>query len=142
MDPITIGAVVGGVTSIWDAIGGFFGGGNEGSWSNGVFTPGDWNNRVSFANQQMNAYGLVASDIDSAKLDAILRAGEWQANTQRYFAQLQQEKNSGGGGSSWSGGWGSGANFLQNSNNILMWVILGLVGLFGLGAMQKKKVRY
>ena len=89
-----IGTVVGGALGgAVDFITGLFGGKKDppGEWKDGLFLPGDWNNRVAFANQQAAAYG-VQNLIDNQRLDSLLRGGNWQGLIPQYFQQLADSK--------------------------------------------------
>ena len=81
------GTTAGFIGGLIDGILGIFGA-NKGEYKNGVFYPGDWSNRLAFANQRITSLGIEGK-YNTRVLDALLRSNNpqvaWQGLTDNYL---------------------------------------------------------
>lgn len=82
-----IGSIIGGLESL------FGGKVDPGHWENGVFIPGDLNNRLATAQKKFQLAG-VSGLVDQERLKAIIYVESgWQASLDAYIAELVNKKN-------------------------------------------------
>ena len=89
-----LGNIITDVTGLFGPVGtvinsilGLFGA-NPGEYKDGVFYPGDWTARLSFANQRISSLG-VGGKYNTSVLDALLRVPTgWQALVDNYLGTI------------------------------------------------------